>query len=207
MSSLRFGRNGEITWDAEHAIRLAESTTLNGQPLSSVRDAVKHAVSEPIDFPPLSQIVLSDDTVVIPLQPGLPCVADLVAGAVDGLMDAGVPPELIRILKAPHDTVSPRQLLSSLDSAIAGRLTVTEHNPEIREQLSFLGASKQDHAIYINREIGDAGFVLPIGFQGVSTEIYSGWFPTFSDKETQTRFPQNDVDRFAEVDRRSARRM
>ena len=103
-------------------------------------------------------------------------------------MDAGVPPELIRILRAAHDGVSKRQLLSALDTAIANRITVLDHDPSDREQLSFLGASKQEHAIYINREICDAGLVLPIGFQGVSSEIYSSWFPAFSDSETQTRF-------------------
>ena len=188
MSTLRFGTNSQVTFDTDQTIRLAKVVASTEAPLANIQSAVQQALREPLDFPPLDRIVLSDDTVVIPLQPGLPCVAELIAGTVASVIDAGVPPELIRILRAAHDSVSQRELLRALDPAVAKRLTVTEHDPTDREQLSYLGASKQDHAIYINREICDAGLVLPIGVHGVSSEIYSSWFPTFSDLETQGRF-------------------
>lgn len=188
MATLRFGTSGEVSFDNEQSVRKANAPSTTRASLPNIQSAVSHALQEPIEFPPLQDIVLSDDVVVLPLQPGLPCVSDLVAGVVSAVMESGVPPELIRLLRAPYDSVSKRQLLSCLDRDIAERLTVLEHDAEDREGLSFLGASKADHPIYVNREIADAGFVLPIGFQGARQEIFSSWFPTFSDKETQTRF-------------------
>ena len=43
---------------------------------------------------------------------------------------------------------------------------------------------KHDNAVYVNRELCDAGVVLPIGFQGSGPEIHSSWSPAFSDVET-----------------------
>ena len=189
MSKLRFGTSGEVTFGLESNSGLNESNTPCGRPLPNISEAVQAALREPLEYPPLNRVVLPDDTVVIVLQPGLPCAAELLAGTVSGVMDAGVPAELISVLRAPHDrAISDKQLLRELDTDVAERITISEHDPANREQLSFLGASKHDNAVYVNRDLCDAGVVLPIGFQGSGPEIHSSWFPAFSDVETQTRY-------------------
>ena len=189
MSRLRFGSNGEVSFEIESENGLNEATAPVGDPLPDVAEAVRTSLRNPLELPSLDRMVLPDDTVVILLQPGLPCAAELLAGTVQGVMEAGVPPELIRILRAPHDrAISNKKLLAKLDTGVGDRLTVTEHDPENREQLSFLGVSKNENAFYVSREMCDAGVVIPIGLQGSSLGIHCSWYPAYSDVETQTRF-------------------
>jgi len=189
MSKLRFGNSGEVSLEMREGAVLDEPTAPVGKPLLDIPDAVLTSMQEPLDFPSFDRIVLADDSVAIALQPEIPCAAEMLAGAVRGIMAAGVPPELIRIVRVPTDrAISNEELLSKLDDGVAERVTVTEHDPTNREQLSFLGASKDGNAIYVNRDLCDAEFVLPIGVQGVSQGIHGSWFPAFSDTEMQERF-------------------
>ncbi len=191
-SKLRFGNSGEVSLELRDGAVLDEPAAPVGDPLPNVAEAVLASLKEPLQFPSMDRIVLADDSVAIALQPEMPCAAELLAGAIRGIMDAGVPPELIRIVRIPNDRgVSDKKLLSQLDDGVAERVTISQHDPGNREQLSFLGASKDDNAIYVNRELCDADFVLPIGVQGVSEGLHGSWFPAFSDVEMQERFHKN----------------
>ena len=189
MSTLRFGTSGSVEIDRTANADLLDQNQDVATPIADVASAIAQALQEPLDFPPLRQIVLSDDRVVILLQPELPCASGLLAGSVAAIMQAGVPPELITVVRAAGDcAISDAKLLSEMDASLRTRLRIVEHDPTNREQLSFLGATKNDHPIYVNRELADAGFVLPIGVQGASDNIHSSWFPAFSDHDTQSRF-------------------
>lgn len=189
MSQFSFGSHDQFDLGDQISVPAAASQVPIGTPLTDIVAGTQAALSEPVEFPPLSQIVLPDDTVVIVLQSGLPCAAELVAGAIHAVMDAGVPAELIRILRDPADAgVTDRQLLRCLDANLVARLTIVWHDASDREKLSFLGASKEDNAIYVSREICDAGFVLPIGYHGAQRGIHLSWFPAFADAESQQRF-------------------
>lgn len=189
MTKIRFGTDREVSLQLPADAVLNASSAPFGQPIDDLDNALRESLNAPIEFPALNQMVLPDDTVALAIEPGLPCAAELVAGTVNSVIDAGVPPELIQIVRAADDrAISNKKLLSHIDAKIADRLTLLEHEPDNREQLGFLGASKEGNAIYVNRTLADAEVVLPIGVLNPKLGIHSSWFPTFADTETQQRF-------------------
>ena len=192
--SLQFGRDGNVSLDPPSGSWVAENRHADLTPLADPGQAVRAALADPIDFPALNLMILPDDEVAIALEPGLACAAELVAGTIEAVIEVGVPPELIRVVRAPKDNaVTDKQLFAKIDKGIAERIQIFRHDPTNREDLSFLGASKDEHAVYVNRTLCDAAVVLPLGMQQGHDEIgclgvHHSWFPTFADEETQNRF-------------------
>lgn len=194
MKSLQYGRDGKVALEVPEEALVADLVTAQGSPLEDPVAAVRAALADPIDFPALSRTVLPDDRVAIAVEAGLPCAPELVAGVVSALTDVGTPPELISIVRASGDkAVSDRQLLNHIDAGVAERLTLIEHDSKTRENLSFLGASKEDEPLFVNRALCDADVVIPIGSiqhhdRFGCLGVHHSWFPTFADQETQARF-------------------
>lgn len=193
-TSLKFGADRLVDLELTGDSLVATNTEVHREALADVRDAVRQALDAPIDFPPLREMVLPDDTVAIALEPALACAPQLVAGTIGALMDAAIPPELICIVRASDDrAISDRKLLSALDDSVAERIQVLRHDAKDRESLSFLGASRDEHAIYVNRVLCDASVVIPITSHRSLNQVdclgvHNSWFPVFADSETQDRF-------------------
>lgn len=193
-TSLKFGADCLVELDLAGDSLVATNTEEHPETLADVSAAVRQAFDAPIDFPSLREMVLPDDTVAIAIEPALACAKQLVAGTIRALMEAAVPPELISIVRAADDrAISDNKLLSDLDDGVADRIQVFRHDAKDRESLSFLGASKDDHAIYVNRVLCDASVVIPITSQRSLNEVdclgvHNSWFPVFADAETQDRF-------------------
>lgn len=193
VTSLKYGRDGSIPLELANETLVADNTQ-DRQAISDIGESVQQALREPLDFPALAEMVLPDDTVAIALEPGLPCAAEMVAGTVSAIMAAGVPPELIQVVRAPNDKgVTDKRLMSKVDASIASRIVVSRHDPSDRERLSFLGASRDENACYINRTLCDAEVVIPIVVQRNEHPtdclgVHHSWFPIFSDVETQERY-------------------
>ena len=197
VTSLRFGRDGTLALDLPDGALVGDNIGSHVEPLKDTVAAVCAALDNPVEFPAFRKMVLPDDVVAIVLEPGLPCSAKLVAGAITSIMGTGVPPELIRIVRARGDkAINDKQLLSCVDTGIAERVELTRHDPASRESLSFLGASKGGHAIYVNRVLCDAEVVIPIGSyrspcHGSCLGVHHSWFPAFADLESQERFTKS----------------
>ena len=103
----------------------------------------------------------------------------------------------MRVVRAKSDPgLTDLKLLGQLEKSIADRIQVLRHDPSDRETLSFLGASKNEHAVYVNRTLCDAAVVIPIGSHKSQDRVgcfgvHHGWFPTFADEETQQRFTKS----------------
>jgi len=194
ITSLQYGRDKKLSLEIPKEALVANLGSAQGSPLEDPIAAVRAALANPIDFPPLNQTVLVEDRVAIVLESGLACAPELVAGVVGALTDIGTPPELISIVRASGDKgISNKQLLSFIGVGVSDRLNLIEHDQDNRETLSFLGASKEEQPFLVNRVLCDADVVIPIASQQDHDRsrclgVHHSWFPTFADHETQARF-------------------
>jgi nickel-dependent lactate racemase len=171
---------------------LADFSAPRGVPLDDPAAAVAAAVSDPLDFPCLQDATVLGDRIAIAVDRSVPQMPAVVAGVVHSLLEGGADPESLDIVLAASDgdETDPR---SAIMEAARGAVQVSVHEPNDREGLAYLAASKEGKPIYFNRTISEADVVLPIstlrldeslGYAGV----HSGLYPTFSDEETQRRF-------------------
>lgn len=197
MPTAHFGVSSELLLPDEES--LEPCGLPEGEPLDDPLSAVRAALADPIGFPPLSQCVVDGDTVAIVLGENLNETNSLVAGAVFELLEAGIRPQDITVLRSVADAKLTKRLPTrQLPDSIADHVRVVVHEPEDREQLAMLNVSSDDQQIYLNRAVVDADFVLPIGtarpeeswgYLGSASTVY----PAFADSETQRRFQKPDA--------------
>jgi nickel-dependent lactate racemase len=174
-----------------------------------VAAATKSAIESPLDFPPLRQAVVPGDHVVLALGPGVPQAADIVAAIVPTLLEAGVAPQDISLLRAPIDLESgqpdPRGRLAE---PIRDTVQTITHDPAHQDELGYLAADPQGAPIYLNRHLCDADLVIPIGclrseataagsersrVNGKANVWNDTLYPTFADRTTIEHLAPNGV--------------
>jgi hypothetical protein len=143
---------------------------------------IREALEQPRDYPPLRQIVVPGDQVVIALDPTTP-EASLVLDALGHVFaEAGIEPGSLTVLTPPNVAAT-----SSTIPAREGTLVV--HDRDDRAQLAYLASTKHGRRIYLNRLLTDADVVVPVGRLGFDPVLgYRGpWsvlFPELSDRDT-----------------------
>ena len=90
------------------------------------RAAMRAALAAPLEYPPLAAALAPGDHVAVPLGKGVPHAAELVRGAVEELVAAGIEPECITIVSAAANGSGP-QLAQSL--GVAG-VALAVHDPD-----------------------------------------------------------------------------
>lgn len=165
-----------------------------GRPPEDLGAAVAGALQRPLDYPPLPRSTTPGDRVVLAIDHGLPQAARVVAATVGCLVDAGVDPDGISVLRTPADldehVEDPCRLLPA---ALRRRIDLLTHDPRDRRQLAYLAANAAGEPILLNRAIHDADLVLPVGCLHAETAagyygIHGTVFPAFSDQRTLARF-------------------
>ena len=192
-SVLRYGLNGSLAIDLPADVLVADCVGPRGAAAVSITEAVRAAVTAPLNFPPLSQATVPGDEVVLALEPGLPHAAEIVAALVEHLCETGTSPERITVLRTQADVVAgapdPRHLLP----ADMASVKLDTHEPDQRGQLRYLAATAKGRPIYLSRALCDADLVVPIGCLRCDEAInyhgvYGGLYPVFSDTKTQQRY-------------------
>lgn len=165
-------------------------------PVADLRAAAARALSNPIDFPPLSRAVVPGDKVTLAVAEGVPQLSTLVAAAMDVLLAGGVEPADVTILRPGSERErasfepDPAELLSD---DVKGQVKFAWHDPHDRNQLGYVASTESAHRIYLNAAVVDADFVLPIGcahwdpFFGASVG-YSTIFPRFANHAERHRY-------------------
>ena len=205
---LKFGEHSTIQLD----IPADRFVAVGPAPAASSVDvalATKSAIEAPLDFPPLRQAIVPGDHVVLALGPGVPQAADVVAAIVPVLLEGGVAPEDITLLRTPVDIESgqpdPRGRLAE---PIRDTVQTVTHDPAHQDELGYLAADPQGAPIYLNRHLCDADLVIPIGClrseataTGSERSSANGkanvWndtlYPTFADRTTIEHLARNGV--------------
>ena len=78
MLSLRYGIDSSLCLELESEALLAFCDAPRGEPVRRVAEAVKRALAEPLEFPPLVQAALPGDKIVLALDRGVPQAAAFV---------------------------------------------------------------------------------------------------------------------------------
>lgn len=190
---LKYGDSGTLLIDVPANSILVDFSTPRGVPLDDPVAAVAAAVSAPLDFPRLQDSTVPGDRIVLAVDRGVPQMPAVVAGVIHSLIEGGTDPSDLEVVLAVRAEEAGEDPLAALPESVRASITVSHHDPNDRESLAYLAASKEGNPIYFNRTIGDADVVLPIstlrldmalGYAGV----HGGLYPTFSDDATQKRY-------------------
>ncbi|MEC9091588.1 MAG: lactate racemase domain-containing protein [Planctomycetota bacterium] len=168
-------------------------TQIAGKPDVEIETDLEQLLSDPLDYPPLQQAILAEDTVCIVLEPGTPQGAAIAAKMASVVSKIGVAAECLSILLA-EGTAADRvaELNHRLEALGLSEADVLVHDSTQRSSIGFLGPSSSGEPISLNARLVHADFVVPIACGKLS-----GWksqidflYPYFSDVDAQKRFFQ-----------------
>src|SRR5262249_38506282 len=147
---------------------------------------IREALEDPRDYPPLRQVVVPGDRVVIAVDPTIPEAKLVLETVLDILTTSGV--------QAGDSTVLiPSNGSGRWEAGSLGTTSLVVHAPDDRSQLAYLASTQQGRRIYLNRLLTDADVVLPVGRVGFDPILghrgpWSLLFPELSDRETMTAY-------------------
>ncbi len=194
MAVLRYGNSSCVQLKLAEGVTPGEFGIPRGQPLADLATAATAALGEPIDYPPLARNTTPGDQVVLALDRGVPRVAEITAAVIRTLVEAGVDPDGITVLRSQADIDAgagdPCRMVAS---PLRRRISLVTHDPDNRRQLAYLAANESGEAILINRTLHEADLVLPVGCLHADETagyfgIHSAVFPAFSNTKTIQRF-------------------
>lgn len=211
-TTLNYGQSATCSLDSADAIHLRPD---GGEALkvAEIASQVQARLSNPPNFPPLAEITIPGDVVVIAAEPGIPQLTQVLSGVLKAMPCAGDDEAEVSILVA-STREDADALTEDLRSMGHTRFSVKRHDPDDEDATAFLGVSREGHGIRLNRLLCDADFVLPIGvtksnpLPEAMPNCQRGPYPVFSDRETIKRialagaeyFPATAVDNAREVD-------
>lgn len=188
--SLSFGESQkfELQLKDDKVVALCDGA---GPTLESISTAVETALTNPPQFPGLAEATVPGDLIAFAIGRHIPAVGEIIAAVLEVTARPDLADRRIAIV-LPHD-VSDHELQSVQQLIGAGSETTCErHDPDDRNKLAFIGASKENRPIMINRILSDADMVIPIGLARLDSSLdyfgpYEAVFPTFTDRETMQR--------------------
>lgn len=187
--SLRYGRASTLELEVAPQTLLADPVHAPCA-LSDPKAATIAALSNPRQYPPLSQAVVPGDRVAIAASADIPCLPEIVAGVRSVLEQAGLAQDDVHVVVADSANLVPETRV--IDDAGDG-LAWERHDPSDKSVLCYLAAAESGAPIYLNRHLCEADVVIPIGLlrpRGALgyAGLHSGLFPAFSDVATRQRF-------------------
>jgi nickel-dependent lactate racemase len=175
-------------------------------PPGLTNDAVPRLIAEvienPCEYPPLRQAVVPGDRVAIALGDDAPEPGAVLSAVVRVLTAAGVVSESVTVL-TPGPT--PAGLADSLPPDIRFK----SHDPDDSKALAYLATTTGGRRVYLNRELTDADFVLPVGRISYDPVLGCGgpWgviLPGLCDAATRAEFHRRGDDRLPDAARPGA---
>jgi len=171
---------GRSQWSL--TVRDADLIPLAVAPHSAVRDAraaVLDALDHPVRFEPFRRALTRDDRIALVVDESLPRLPELIAGILEYLAGAGIPPSAVTAISPPG---CGQPWVNDLPDTMAD-LQTEVHRPGDRNRLSYLAATKEGHRIYLNRTVVDADQVIVLtgrgydpllGYSGAAGSVYPG---------------------------------
>ena len=187
---VRYGDEACFTIESSGNGLLVECGRPQLEPLHDCATAVAEALAKPLGYPPLAEITTEDDRILLAVDSHLPRAAEIVTAVVEMLVESGVDPGGITVLQ---EKTSLDDACSLIPDEIKRQIRSARHDAEDNNKMAYLATTAAGEPIVLNRLLTDADFVLPIGC--VQDARAKGYFginsaisPTFSDKNTQSRF-------------------
>ena len=173
-------------------LSLADATWLGPEtagfpPLADPGAAIRSALGAPREYPPLAEAVIPGDRVAVAIGRSVPCVPDLLRGAMAAITAAGVDAGDVTVVSA--EPLVDRQILAAelgVDFVV--------HRGDDQTQLAMVGANSAGKPLRLNRALVEADFVLPIAVarpapaRGERPLRFPGVFPQFASRAVAARF-------------------
>lgn len=186
---IHFGKNS--TWTLPSESRFA-STSTPPVVIEDYQRAVDAALSSPVDFPSLDQVLVPGDQLVLAVDPATPALIEVVVATVAWFCERGTPAANIRIVLAAGGRWSNEELAASITARSGLTIVVEQHSFDDSEQVAYVAANEASDPIYLNRSLVDADVVIPItaARPRESIDYFGpfGIFPLLSDRATRAKF-------------------
>ncbi|MFV0444926.1 MAG: lactate racemase domain-containing protein [Planctomycetaceae bacterium] len=180
--SLPYGRRR--TFECQLDADLIVGCVRPPQGLTDVAQATRQAVLSPIDFPPVRQLLVGGDRVVIVLDRQTPQADQLLAGLWSVLADCGVEAEHVLVIQPAHlrggQPVDPRL---ALPAGVREQVSWQVHDPLDAGRCGYLATSTGGERLYLTRDLLDADVVIcvgpiefdeSLGYRGTLSSVYPG---------------------------------
>lgn len=172
-----FGRE-RLQLDVPDGILVEARRQPTSAPIANLAEAVEKALEMPLGFPPLRRALTPDDHLAIVVDEELPRLAELLTPLLAHVGRAGVVPEAVTLVCAPPSSAQP--WIDDLPEAYE-EVRLEVHDPDDRNRLSYLAATRQKRRIYLNRTVVDADQVIVVsgrrydpllGYAGAEGALY-----------------------------------
>ncbi len=180
--SLSYGASGRFSCDIDRERLLAWHSGPKSN--ARLRDLIKSALRQSLDFPPLQQAVVPGDRIVIALDRQTPQAKTIVSEVWKVLEERSIQPENVHIIQPASLIASrspdPRGLLPV---AVRKLVSWSIHDPTDETGRSYLTTTSTGERVYLASEVVNADFVLPIGpiafdavlgYRGTGSVLYPG---------------------------------
>jgi nickel-dependent lactate racemase len=121
--------------------------------LSDPADAVRAALEQPSNFPPLRRALTPDDHIAVVVDETIATLPELLPPILDHLQAAHIEPEAVTLVCPASASQQP--WIDELPDAFQD-MHVEVHQPADRKKLAYLATTKQGRRVYLNRTAVDA---------------------------------------------------
>jgi nickel-dependent lactate racemase len=171
-----FGK-GSLKFKLPPSMRGTLIESRHAEPLPDVERATADALANPINSPPLKELVSPHDTVCIVFTDITRSSPDhfFVPPILRELKAAGIPDDHITLLCGTglHRPSTQEEKRLKLGSEVLGRYRVLDNEPQNRAVLSDLGTTQGGIPLSVNRFVYEADFVIATGI--VEPHQYAGY--------------------------------
>ncbi|MFP6618975.1 MAG: lactate racemase domain-containing protein [Pirellulaceae bacterium] len=188
-----YGNNQTLDIEIPADSILADFSSVPGEPLDDPSAAVSAALSNPVDLPPLTQMIIPGDRIAIALDHEIPHPEAVLAGIIHALIEPGtIEAEDITVVCSEPSLLC-STLLSQLPENVREVIKTEVHDPANSQDMAFLATFEDGRPLHINRTLFDADLVLPVSLLRIPGSLdYLGphgcLFPAFADGTTRERF-------------------
>ena len=163
--TLRYGDGQQFQFEID--VSRIEGHNQPPEPSADFAKEVRQQLATPLDFPPLEMAVVPDDRIIIALDRQTPGSAEIIAAVWSICERRSVKPKDVTILQPASwksDKLADPRI--ALPDAVQKAMHWTIHDATDKKREGYLANSANGERIYLDREIINADFVLPIGAIG-----------------------------------------
>jgi nickel-dependent lactate racemase len=182
-------------------------------PVAALASELERQLESPLNFPPLEMAIVPGDRIVIALDRHTPGAAEIIAAVWSVFERRSIKAKDVTILQPASWNVSqlpdPR---SALPTAVRKAMQWTIHDATDKKRERFLANSANGDRIYLDCDVVDADFVLPVGAIGFDPLLgfrsaASAIFPGLSDIDSMAKSRGQDHAELRPTDDRPLRQL
>lgn len=168
---------------------------------SDIGAVVRHALSNPVEYPQLCRAVTPDDHIAIVVDDQICGFVEILKAVVEHLSGAGIALENITVI-CPTGT-NPDSWINILPDEL-DEIKVEVHDGANKKKLCFVATTEEGLGIYLNRTLVEAEQVVVLGKRCYSplfgiAGAESDLFPAFSNLETMATYNKDFNDELSDI--------